>query len=205
MIRLPQAIRTALFLLAGFGPVLAGFGCGYALQNAKTNSLKELGVSSIYVFPAKNLSYKPGVENLVYNELVEALLTSHRVKLVDRPELADAVLLTSVERASYTPSAKTDAASIFPVAVSAIQIFVATEYQADVTCSFHLRRQKAGTATDIIWESSFARSRRFAANNQKIEYGTTAGLINESEFDRTLQEVAHEMMRDVQEAMIARF
>jgi hypothetical protein len=200
-----SAIRRALFGV--FGLVLLGSaaGCGYALENSRSNSLREVGVSRVYVSPVKNRTYKPGVENLVYNELVQALLVGHRLKLVDRPEVADAILESSVDNATYTPTATTSADSIFPTTVSAIQITVATEYQADVRCSFRLKRQKNGVGAETIWESDFSRSKRFAGNNQKVEYGTTSGLINESEFDRTLKEVAHGMMQDVHEAMVARF
>lgn len=204
MILPTRAIRRALFPV--FLAVLAGMsGCGYALENSRSNSLREVGVQRVYVSPVKNQSYKPGVENLFYNELIQSLLAGRRVHLVDRPELADAILESNVVKALYTPSATTPAKSIFPVTVTAIEIAVATEYQADVTCSFQLRRQKGGVGTDTLWESAFSRSRRFAGNNQKIEYGTTSGLINESEFDRTLKEVAHGMMQDVHQAMVARF
>ena len=190
---------------AAFVALLALAGCGYALENSRTNSLKEIGVSRIYIAPVKNLTYKPGIENTVYNELIQALLAGGRVKLSDRPELADAILESSVDRATYTASASANSDSIFPTVVKAIQITVATEYQADVACSFHLKRQKNAVGTDVLWESSFTRAKRFAGNNQKIEYGTTSGLINESEFDRTLEDVAHSMMQDVNEAMVARF
>lgn len=202
MIRECLTIRRALFLVLALG---AFSGCGYSFENSKTNSLKEVSVERIYVEPVKNLSYKAGVENLFYNELIQALLAGNRVKLVDHPELSDAVLSASIQSAKYIPSATTSAGSIYPTAVTAIQITVATEYQADVSCNFTLKRQKNGVGTDTLWESGFSRSRRFAGNNQKIEYGTTSGLINESEFDRTLKEIAHGMMQDVQEAMVARF
>ena len=155
--------------------------------------------------PVKNLTYKPGVENLFYNELVQSLLTSRRVKLVDRPEISDAILETSVDQANYQASATTSASDIFPSTVRAIEITIATEYQASVTASFALKRQKNGHTTVSVWESSFSRSRRFAGNNQKIEYGTTSALINESDFDRALGEIAHGMMQDVRETMLARF
>ncbi len=196
------SIRRALFpffLLIGMS------GCGYTLQNTRTNSLKEVGIEKIYVRPVKNLSYKPGVENVFYNELVQTLLAGRRVKLVDRPEQADAILESTVEKALYAPSATTSANSIFPTSVSVLQITVATEYQANVVATFRLVRSKNGLDGDVVWDSQFSRSRRFAANNQKIQYGTTSGLINESEFERTLVEVTHGMMQDVHESMVARF
>jgi hypothetical protein len=204
MIGAVPAIRRALTPFLGL-LVLGASGCGYALQNSRTNSLKEVGVSRVYIAPVKNLTYKPGVEIVVYNALVEAILAGHRLKIVDKPELSDAILESSVDGATYAPSVTTFASAIFPTTVTALNVFVATEYQADVTCSFRLRRQKNGVGTDVLWESGFSRSKRFAGNNQKVEYGTTSGLINESEFDRTLGEVAHGMMQDVNESMVARF
>lgn len=160
----------------------------------------------VYVAPVKNLSYKQGMENLFFNELTQILLAGKRVVLVDRPENADAVLQATVTGASYAISATTSATSIFPTTIAAIEGFtVATEYQASVACSFSLLRMKEGTAGESLWSTSFSRTRRFAGNNQKIEYGTTSALINESEFDRALREVAHGMMLDVHEAMVARF
>lgn len=199
---LPLSIRTAL-LLSFLASVQ---GCGYSLQNTKTNSLRDVGIERVYIAPVKNLSYKPGVENLFYNELTQILLAGKRVKLVDRPEVADAILEATVTAASYSPTASTSASSIFPTTIEAVEGFtVATEYQAGVGCNFQLSRQKNGAPAEGLWSSSFSRTRRFAGNNQKIEFGTTAALINESEFDRALREVAHGMMLDVHEAMVARF
>jgi hypothetical protein len=191
----------AAALLAAF----AAQGCGYTLQNSRGSSLREAGVETIYVQPVKNQTYKPGVENLFYNELVQALLAGKRVKLVDRPEIADAVLETSIDRAAYQQSATTSANAIYPSTIAAIEIPIATEYQAVLSANFTLRRQKNGFGTDQLWGSNFSRTRRFAGNNQKDVYGTTSSLINESEFDRALQEAAHSMMQDVHEAMLARF
>lgn len=201
-----RAIRRALFSIVLGAAALCGLpGCGYSLQNAKTNSLREIGIHRIYIAPVKNFSYKPGVENIFYNELIQVLLAGRRVKVVDHPENSDAILETSVDQATYHASAATGSGSIFPTTLNVISMNIATEYQADVTCSFHLKRQKSGVGEETVWESGFTRSKRFAGNNQKAEYGTTSGLINESEFDRTLGEVAHTMMQDVHEAMVARF
>jgi outer membrane lipopolysaccharide assembly protein LptE/RlpB len=196
-----KPVSFALLTLASLG--LSA--CGYTLQSRATNHLKDIGVERVYIAPVKNLSYKPGLEHLFYNELVQALLAGKRVHLVDRPEAADAILSATVDSAVYRPSATTTAGTVFPDSVNTIDIMVATEYQTDVQSSFRLNRQESGRAGAPIWSSSYARSRRFAASNQKAEYGTTSGLINESEFDRTLRMIAHELMRDVHESMVARF
>ncbi|MBC7387343.1 MAG: hypothetical protein H7301_14420 [Cryobacterium sp.] len=199
------ALKRGLLPICSVGIALLFSGCGYSLQSTKQNSLKEAGVERVYVAPVKNESYKAGIENLFYNELIQIILAGKRVKLVDRPELADAVLDSTVGQAYYTPSATTSSDSIYPTTVTTIQITVATEYVATVSCSFHLRRQKGGVSKEEVWGSTYTRSRRFAGNNQKAEFGTTSALINESEFERTLKEVSHGMMQDVHEAMVARF
>lgn len=200
MNRSPVSIRIALSLVILFS------GCGYALQTTKTNSLREVGVERVYVAPVKNYSYKQGVENLFFNELTQILLAGKRVVLVDRPEVSDAVLEATVTTASYSTTASTSAESIYPTTIPVIESFpVATEYQANVSCFFSLARQKDGGSSESLWNSSFSRSRRFSGSNQKVEYGTTSALINESEFDRALREIAHGMMLDVHDAMMARF
>ena len=64
---------------------------------------------------------------------------------------------------------------------------------------------KVSFAEKVLWSSSFARSRPFPANNQIGAFGTTSALINESEFDRSLKDMAESMMADVNEAMFAMF
>lgn len=211
--------RAALSLLSISCLFLAG--CGYTLQTSKGVALKAEGVERIYIAPIKNKSFKPGVENLAYNKLVQVVAAGRRVRLVDHPNQADAILLGTVQQATYTPSNTTSADSIYPLAPAraTINIPVATEYVAEVTCNFELRRAnqvpiKDGvvlTAEDLknptpaLWSSSFSRSKRFPGNNQKGEYGTTSPLINESEFDRALESIFKSMMQEVHESMLAMF
>ncbi len=195
------SIRTAsVFIL------VMATGCGYTLQSTKTNSLKDDGIEKVYVAPVKNLTYKPGVENVIFNELTQVLLAGKRVAVVDNIEMADAVLESSVTNAAYVSTASTSASEIFPKNVPGIDGFnVATEYQATVACQFSLVRRKAGRANTAVWSTNFSRSRRFAGNNQKVAYGTTSALINESEFDRAIRETAHGMMLDLHESLVSRF
>lgn len=196
-------------------------GCGYTLQNSKGSSLELEGVERVYVAPVKNASFKPGIENLVYNELIRVIAAGRRVRLVEKPELADAILEGQVMAANYKSSSATSADNIYPKERKTIAISVATEYVASVTCAFKLKRTKQSipalakrktlSAADLaklelpIWESAFSRDKRFPGNNQKGEFGTTSALINESEFDRALGDIAHGMMQDVHESMLAMF
>lgn len=200
---------------------LMASGCGYTLQTSKGSTLADEGITRIYIAPIKNESFKPGIENLVYNELVQVVAAGRRVRLVEKPEFADAILDGSVAMAEYRPNSTTASGSIFPTNRNVISIAVATEYVASVSCGFTLTRTKAApaslkkgklTAKDlaaaenrIVWTASFSRDKRFPGNNQKAEFGTTSPLINESEFERALKEITRGMMKEVHESMLAMF
>ena len=182
-------------------------GCGYTLQNSKKAVLNREGITKIYVSPLANNTFKPGVENLVYNELIKALASHGRVTVVHREEEADATLTGTVSDASYSVTAGTDSNSIFPsTRTAAIEITIATEYQATMSCNFTLERlARSSRPPGKVWNSSFVRTKKFPGNNQKDEFGTTSSLINESEFDRALHDIAASMMGDVHESMLAMF
>jgi hypothetical protein len=217
--RSPAAIaRMAILLVSS---VLATFtqGCaGYQFQRSGNELLEKEGIRSIYISPLMNDSYKPGVENLVYNELVRTVLAGRRVKLAGRPEEADAILVGRVTTASYSPAGAVPSQNIFPHSEDELvkkkpiplegpeNILVATEYGATLSCNFSLERQvvQKGKPRNL-WSSSFSRSRPFPGNNQRGVFGTTSPLINESEFDRILRDMAQSMMADLHESMLAMF
>jgi hypothetical protein len=85
-------------------------------------------------------------------------------------------------------------------------IIVATEFQALLNCSFKLvLTHPAPDKKSDLWSSTFSRAKTFPANNQLGNFGTTSSLINESEFDRALADMARNMMADVHESMLAMF
>ncbi|MBC7693753.1 MAG: hypothetical protein H7222_18450 [Methylotenera sp.] len=199
------------------------------MQNSQNPALVRQGVRKVFVSPLVNNSYKPGVENLLYNELVRSLASNRRVSVVQRPEEADAVLGGTIRSATYGITAGTSSNSIYPTNRPTIEITVATEYQAILACDFKLTRTHAlelsasaagapvasaretsrfpvkTAAGSVLWNAAFSRVKRFPGNNQKDEFGTTSPLINESEFDRALRDIASGMMGDVNESMLAMF
>src|SRR4051794_31754727 len=90
--------------------------CGYSLQSSYNPLLVEDGVQTVYVQPVRNSTYKAGVENLVYNEVVRTISSRGRVKVVQQLSLADAVLNIDVVVAGYSSSASTTADQLFPSA-----------------------------------------------------------------------------------------
>lgn len=194
-------------------------GCaGYEFQRSENPLLLREGVQSIYIAPLINNTYKPGVENLVYNELVRTILAGQRIKIVAKPEHADAVLVGKVNQANFNPAGVVPSQNLYPPEDSKLpdgtpiplegpkNISIATEYGAGLGCDFSLERQvPIKGKTKVLWSSGFSRYRTFPGNNQKGVFGTTSPLINESEFDRALRDMAQSMMADLHESMLAMF
>lgn len=189
-------------------PFLMG-ACGYALYDSdhpNTRVLEEQGIRKVYVKPLVNNSYKPGVENVVYNELVKSLNSFRRIQLVTQEEEADAVLSGTVGDADYAASGTVLLAQLFPIGRGSGDRQVAVRYTARLACDFSLTRRKIGRGQSVVvWSGGFDRRRDFPGNNQVGMYGATAPLINESEFDRALKEMAQSMMGDLNEYMLNRF
>jgi hypothetical protein len=203
-------MRIRALAIAAFALLPALSGCGYTLQGTRNEMLEREGIRTIYVAPLGNDTFKPGVENLVYNELIRTIAEHGRVRIVDRAEKADAVLKGTVSGAGYSASATTTADRIITngyaqPGASANQP-VASEYQANLSVTFSLDRTHPGPGQGTtLWTSNFSRAKVFPASNQLGPYGTTNALINESEFDRALGEIARNMMADLHESMLAMF
>lgn len=197
-------------ILASVGVILTlGSACGYTLQTAKSFELEKEGIHKIYIAPLVNDTYKSGVENVVFNALTRSLSVYRGITLVQNPGDADAVLSGSIANAdslvnSIATASNLNPSGFAPDSFSSLQ--VASEYLAILSCSFTLtRRVSVKKGSDTVWSGSFSRSKPFSASNQLAGLGTTSPLINDSEFDRTLADIAQNMMADVREAMLARF
>ncbi|MDR3608766.1 MAG: LPS assembly lipoprotein LptE [Oligoflexia bacterium] len=195
--------------------VLGLTGCGYTLQGTHSHELEKEGVRKVYVAPVRNDTYKAGIENVVYNALLQSLASYNGVHLVSEPEDADAVLSAIVTRADTEVAATGAASGLSPntigSALSSIlppygSVYVATYYNAVLGVSFSLNKRhiESGKRANI-WSGAFNRSQLFPASNQLGSLGTTSMLINNSEYDRAIRSVSKDMMSDVREAMLARF
>ena len=205
--------RIQLIVSTGvaFALTLLSFsGCGYTLQNSHNPLGDKEGIRKIYIAPLVNNTYKPGVENVVYNAIVQSISVHRRVKLVNSPEDADAILKGTVMEADYNASISNQFQSLSPASLATNPVFqnilVATEYTATLMCGFSLEREHPDpNQKKLIWSSGFSRNQPFAASNQLGAQGTTSALINESEFDRALTTIATSMSADVHESMLDMF
>lgn len=198
-------------------------GCSsYGFQRSGSQHFNSLGIKKIYIEPFVNDTYKAGVENTVYNALVKRLSAKKTLEIVQSRTEADAVLRGNVGTATYILSAETTASQLNPVRTipnlvdqnSSLNVTrVATNYTASLVCTFSLSQKEdelvdgklEEKTTATLWSDTFARSKGFAANNQLDVVGTTSALINESEFERTLKDIADRMSFDVHESMITSF
>ncbi len=196
----------------------ASSGCGYHFQGSRNELLEQQGIRSVYVKPMINNTFKTGVENMVYNALVKALILHQRVRLLPSQEGADAVIEGVVQSSQFSAVGWASAdrlaplSSNLPAGASQIQLSnldsfsVATVFLAQLACEFSLNRMhlKPGEKRKI-WSSAFSLNKPFPASNQLDVPGTTSALINESEFERALGELATGMMADVHESMLGMF
>lgn len=204
-------------------------GCGYVFRTSVSPLVSKMGVRKVYLPPVVNNTYKAGIENTVYNDLVRAIESQGSLIVVQSVADADAVLDGSVIGSSYIMSAATSVAGLSPssAAQSLIKLGqangtnigsfpIAMEYNATLVCGFYLHsipRKEHKTQDGIVtpevkpyaWSSSFTRTKTFPASNQLDVPGTTSALINDSEFERALGDLSRQMMIDVNESMLSMF
>jgi hypothetical protein len=185
-------------------------GCGYTLQGSQNILYTKAGIRTVFIAPILNNTYKSGVDNIVYNNLLRVVSSYGRVRLVSRESDADATLRGIVSLATYAGTAGSQVSQLNPKGVGGNLIskdfVISTEYTANLTCSFMLTRNNPRPGQKVeLWSSLFTRSKPFPAANQLDVPGTTSALINESEFDRALTDLARSMMDDVHESMLAMF
>lgn len=185
-------------------------GCGYGIRGNRSVALEKEGIHRIYVSSIVNNTYRYGVENVIFNALIRSFAAFKGFELVSDPAKADALLSGSIEVADSTINATTPATSLNPRSLAPTAqfgaIYVAAEYRATLNCRFSLiRRNPKPGESATIWGGEFSRSKPYPATNQLGSLGTTSPLINDSEFDRTVLDIATSMAQDVREAMVARF
>lgn len=207
--------RWSLFFLLIFLPIsVSGHlsGCGYTLRSTSMKSpvLENAGIQKVFIQPVTNNSYKTGAEIVVFNALQKKISAQGELRIVSSEDEADAVLKSTVNNAEYSSISSTAGSSLQPTSISGAfkNYVVASVYSAALKCSFSLvatpnsRIKQTGRH---VWGATFDRSKSFQANNEVGVLGTTSAIINDSEFDRTLSDLADGMMIDVYESLLSMF
>lgn len=210
----------------GWGIALAATGCGYHFQRSDSPYLREQGIQKVYLPPTENLTFKPGVEMLIHNELLKVLSARRTLQVVNSREDADAVLTSVVTAADYSPSGTTNADQLNPTTYDYAKFLpvptlgskdnlgnskfalmgVANYYSGSLTCQFNLQRARpAPGKRDVLWADALGRAKVFPGSNSLDVAGTTSALINDSEFDRVVGELTTQIVADAHDSMVAAF
>lgn len=179
-------------------------GCAYSVRRSDNPVLREIGVSRLYVETFVNRTFKPGVDIIVQSAIERMIRSQGQVRVVKTREEADSVLKAEITNARFNASASTTGDRLQPTSIGSqfSNNTVATVYQASLGCVVSLERKSAAGA---LWRTEFNRSKAFPGSNQLGVYGTTSSLINESEFERALDDLAAQIALDVHESMVGIF
>ncbi len=178
--------------------MLALSSCGYSLRGNTRVFFENHQIRTLYVAPVKNNSYKGGVEILLYNALRKRIAQGGYVRIVDSVNQADAQINASVLAADYKPSGITTADQIAPIRTGPSNVQIASAYNVSLQVQFDLELLKTKAK---IWSDSLSRQKTFLASTYLGALGTTSALINESDFERVLGDLAGNVVIDAEESM----
>lgn len=171
-------------------------GCGYTLRGNTRPFFDRNQIRTLYVAPVKNNSYKAGVEITVYNALRKRFAQGNYVRLVDVPRMADAEIIASVSDASYAPLAITRADQISPIGTGPDNVQIASSYNVILRVKFELKGREK-----VLWGDELSRSKSFQAATYMGALGSTSALINEGEFEKTLNDLSISLVTDAEESI----
>lgn len=175
--------------------------CAYTLRGTQRPFFEDYNIHSLYIQPIRNDSYRSGVDIMLYNVIRKRFVQGGYVRIVDTPNLADATLVASVTQANLAPQATVRASQLAPLNTGPSDVQVASNYAATLGVSFSLKNAH-GVG---LWSSGFTRTKTVQAATYFGNLGTTSALINDSEFDRALYDLAVSISTDAEESMNARF
>ncbi|NUM88312.1 MAG: hypothetical protein HUU37_03825 [Bdellovibrionales bacterium] len=182
-----KAIRAYLLMLCT--ALMAG--CGYHMQGSK-NPLHELGIRRIYVEGFRNLTYRPGIEQMFTTAMVRELEKGRAFRIVGSKSEADAVLRGVVQAADAGVS------STRSVQQGAKTLQVASEFSATISCDISLEEQDGR----VIFNYVASGSKKYPSAAQTGNAGATVSLVNDSEQRIAYQFLAGQLMAGAYQRMI---
>ena len=178
-------------------------GCGYHMRGEERPFFKKNGITTLYVFPVRNKSYKAGIEITVYNALRKRFSEGGYLRIVDQPENADASILATINTAEYGPMAITTVDKIAGAgsgnALGPSNVQIASSYNVGLSVNFLLTSKQG----KIIWSDTIGNNKSFAASNYLGTLGSTSALINEGEFERILTDLSETISANAEESINA--
>ncbi len=154
--------------------------------------MHELGVQKIYVESFRNLSYRPGIEQLFATAMLRELEKGRAFQIVNSKSEADAILRGTVQ------SADSSVSSTRSVQQGAKTLQVASEFSASIACEIMLE-EVSGRA---IFSYLASGSKVYPGATQTGDAGATVGLVNDSEQRIAYQFLAGQLMAGAYQRMI---
>lgn len=165
--------------LIGLLLVLSLFGCGYHLQG-KDDTLPA-GVRYVHVAILHNATYEPFLENAVTGALLDRLIRSPGVELVNDPDRADALLTGTV--AHYdTKSLSYDGRDRI------------AEYRARMTVEVALRQ---ADNAQVLWKGRSSWTEDYVASTDKA--------LEDDREKAAIEEIARRLADDIYSRMVDDF
>lgn len=186
-----EALSRRLFvgaMLLSLG-VLALNSCAYKLSSS-VDTLPG-GAQVLYAPLFKNISTEPGLEVYFTNSIKREILNSRAVKMVDSEELADAVLIGTVQNVEIvSEEGAIEAKDTLYLPKNTI---MSTTTKITVTVELKLKRKNS---SEILWSSHFKQSRNYTPPQVTLPVINSANnLYNLSARRQTLETLSEEMMQ----------
>ncbi|MBI2606061.1 MAG: hypothetical protein HYW49_08280 [Deltaproteobacteria bacterium] len=189
--------------LASISLAFALSACGYSWQT-RNNPWKSQGIEKVYINIMTNNSLRAGAEVPFTSAFVKAFSRGNKVRVVSRPEDADAVVDAVLDSVSASISSSTTVPSLTAdiAATDLSDMVIATEYVAKANVTVNLVRRSDGTQ---LISQSFDRVKVFPGNNRFGLPGTTSVLINDSQQQLALNEIAQVIASDAYDTILEAF
>lgn len=184
--------------------ILAG-GCGYSWQG-NANPWAAKGVKTIYVRSLRNDTLHSGAEVSFTSALVKVLSRGTKIQLVADEKLADGVIEGTVDTILNAPSGPGTTVGQLTKNPSQIgtlaDVPIAGDYIATASITVTLLRNSDHST---LWHQGFTQSKIYPGNNRYGASGNTSALINASQQQFAINEIAQFIARDVYDAMFEAF
>ncbi len=162
--------------------------------------MQELGIHKIYVSQFRNLTFRPGIEQLFTTAMVREIGRSRSFELVNNEKDADAVLSGVVSSMESSPSS-TQTFKLPRTGQEPRSVQIASEYSASVTCSIELQDHHGHQ----LFSQIVSGSKVHPGTASMGDAGATAPLVIDSEQRLAVQFLASQMMASVYQRMIDTF
>jgi hypothetical protein len=177
---------------------------GYHIQGSQ-NPWESLGIKTAYIDIVTNNSLRAGLEVPFTSAFVKQFSRGNKLKIVSDEKEADVTIKAVLQSYSSSISSMTTVPSITqdPLAKNELSSFqIAIEYVASAAVTVSIINN---STKKVLASQNFTRQKNYPANNRYGPEGTTSVLINDSELQFALNEIARLIADDAYDLMLEVF